>query len=91
MIGCGAMKVIDLNKNIYDLAQENNEFAGIMKNLGFDQIANPVVRGIVGRKMTIPLACKMRRINIGEVINVFESKGFEVINKPVEDKDERTY
>lgn len=82
------MKVIDLNKNVNDLAQENNEFVDIMKNIGFDQIADPIVRGIVGKKMTIPLACKMRRMDIFEVIKEFETNGFEVINKPVEDKYE---
>lgn len=82
------MKVIDLKKNVSDIAQENNEFVDAMKSLGFEQIANPVVRGIVGKKMTIPLACKMRRMDIDEVIKTLESKGFEVINKPVEEKDE---
>lgn len=71
-------KVIDLAKTVYELTEQYPELAGIMKEIGFLGIANPVMLNTMGRIMTIPKGCEKMGIDLGEVKKVLTEKGFEI-------------
>ncbi|SCY73956.1 DUF1858 domain-containing protein [Alkaliphilus peptidifermentans] len=70
------MKQIDLNKNVFELTEEYPEIIEIMVSEGFKDIKNPVVRKTAGRLMTIPEGCKMKGINLKNVLNALENANF---------------
>jgi len=74
------MKTIDLNKTVKELTDENPEIKDIMIDLGFNTISKHL--NTMGRVMTIPKGSKVQGIPIEDVIERFESEGFEVINIP---------
>lgn len=71
-------KVIDLEKTVYDLIEQHPELTGIMKDIGFLGIANPVMRNTMGRVMTIPKGCEKMGIDLNEVKKTLREKGFEI-------------
>ncbi|MBM4314931.1 MAG: DUF1858 domain-containing protein [Deltaproteobacteria bacterium] len=71
-------KTIDLEKTVYELTEQYPELAGIMKEIGFLGIANPVMLNTMGRIMTIPKGCEKMGIDLGEVKKVLTEKGFEI-------------
>ncbi|RJQ37014.1 MAG: DUF1858 domain-containing protein [Dehalococcoidia bacterium] len=72
------MKEIDLTRSVYELTGVYPELIGILKELGFAGVANPVVRNTIGRTMTIPQGCQKQGKNLDEVIVVLEGEGFRV-------------
>ena len=70
------MKLINSNKNVYQLCKEYPEIKNILANLGFDAIKNPVMFNTVAKVMTIDKASKMKNIDMKEIIKKFEEKGF---------------
>ncbi|HBB17459.1 MAG: hypothetical protein A3J94_11535 [Syntrophus sp. RIFOXYC2_FULL_54_9] len=77
-------KVIDLDKTVYELAEQYPELTGIMKEIGFLGIANPVMLNTMGRVMTIPKGCEKMGIDLGEVKKALREKGFEISEKVVD-------
>jgi threonyl-tRNA synthetase len=71
-------KEIDLNKTIYELSRENPEIVNIMKELGFESIAEVGMLNTAGRFMTIPKGAAMKSISLEKIKQVFESKGYTV-------------
>ncbi len=72
------MKEIDLKKSVYELTKTYPELIGILKELGFFGVANPVVRNTVGRVTTIPQGCEKQQKDLNEVINTLKEAGFTV-------------
>ena len=70
------MKLINSNKNVYQLCKEYPEIKNILADLGFDAIKNPVMFNTVAKVMTIDKASKMKNIDMKEIIKMFEEKGF---------------
>ena len=77
-----AEKVLDMKKNVHDLATEFPEVIDIMIELGFKDISNPVALNTMGRVMTIPKGSQIKGIDLDSIVSLFEEKGFEVINVP---------
>ena len=75
------MKVIDLNKSIYDLTEEYPELIDLLKELGFAGLAFPAVRKTLGKKMTLPACCEKQKIDLAEVTDRLESLGYRVSGK----------
>lgn len=71
------MKEIDLTKNVYELTEEYPELIGILKEMGFAGLANPVVRNTIGRMTTIPQGCQKQGKDLADVIKKLEEKGFK--------------
>jgi hypothetical protein len=71
-------RAIDLNKTVYELAAQYPELTGIMKEIGFLGIANPVMLNTMGRVMTIPKGCEKMGIDLGDVIRTLRDRGFEI-------------
>ena len=72
------MKEIDLTKSVYELTGAYPELIGILKELGFAGVANPVVRNTIGRMTTIPQGCKKQGKNLDDVVRELEENGFAV-------------
>jgi len=71
-------KAIDLGKTVYELIEQYPELTGIMKDIGFLGIANPVMRNTMGRIMTIPKGCEKMGIDLEVVKKALREKGFEI-------------
>lgn len=71
-------KVIDLSKSVHDICSENPEAVKILKNLGFDQITNPVMLKTAGKLMTLPKGAGMKGIALDKIIEEFEKNGYSV-------------
>lgn len=84
-----AVKVLDMKRNVHDLATEFPEVIDIMIELGFKDISNPVALNTMGRVMTIPKGSQIKGIDLESIVNLFEDKGFEVINVPEIKKKEK--
>jgi len=74
------MATIDLGKSVYELTKKHPELVGILAELGFPIIRNPIARKSIGRTTTIPNACKTKGKNLNEIIKRLKKKGFDVIN-----------
>ena len=72
------MKEIDLKKTVYELTETYPELIGILKELGFLGVANPVVRKTLGRVTTIPKGCEKQGKDLSEVVKRLEEEGFKV-------------
>jgi len=72
------MPEIDLKKSVYQLTEEYPELIGILKELGFFGVANPVVRNTLGRATTIPGGCEKQGKDLDQVIKTLADKGFTV-------------
>ncbi|HEY81718.1 MAG TPA: DUF1858 domain-containing protein [Dehalococcoidia bacterium] len=74
------MKEIDLKKSVYELTEAYPELIGILKDLGFLGVANPVVRQTLGRMTTIPQGCQKQGKDLNQVIERLREEGFKVIS-----------
>lgn len=74
------MKELDLSKSVYELTEAYPELIGILKEMGFAGVANPIVRNTLARKMTIPGGCQKQGKNLDEVIKKFEESGFKAVS-----------
>ena len=84
-----AAKVLDMKKNVHDLATEYPEVIDIMIELGFKDISNPAALNTMGRVMTIPKGSQIKGIDLEAIVTLFEERGFEVINVPEIEKKEK--
>ena len=72
------MKEIDLKKSVYELTETYPELIGILKELGFLGVANPVARNTLGRLTTIPQGVEKMKQDLNKVITRLKEAGFEV-------------
>ncbi len=71
-------KTIDLTKSVHDICKEYPEVVGILKELGFENIATPGMLNTAGRFMTIPKGAVMKGIEMGRIKEVLAQKGFGI-------------
>ncbi|HHW48595.1 MAG TPA: DUF1858 domain-containing protein [Clostridiaceae bacterium] len=71
-------KAIDFSKTVYELCKEDPQVIEIMKELGFEQITNPVTLNTVGRFMTIPKGAAMKNIELGKIKDEFSKRGYSI-------------
>jgi hypothetical protein len=72
-------KRIDFSKSVYELCQADPAVIDIMKELGFDSIANPAMLKTAGRFMTIPKGAQMKGIPMEKIKETFEKNGYSII------------
>jgi hypothetical protein len=72
-------KIIDISKSVHELCTTYPEVKEIMAELGFEDIIKPGMLNTVGRFMTIPKGSAMKGISLDKVKEVFEGKGFKII------------
>ncbi len=71
-------KTIDFSKTVFEICTENPDAIEIMKELGFESIANPAMLNTVGRFMTIPKGAAMKNISLDKIKEVFIGRGYEI-------------
>jgi len=71
-------KAIDFSKTVYELCKEDLQVIEVMKELGFEQITNPVTLNTVGRFMTIPKGAAMKNIELGKIKEEFSRRGYSI-------------
>ena len=71
-------KIVDFSKPIYDLSQEYSEIIDIMKDLGFESIANPAMLKTAGRFMTISKGAAMKGISLEKIKEKFIKRGYDI-------------
>jgi hypothetical protein len=72
-------KILDLNKTIFDISQDNPDILEIMKEIGFEDISKPGMINTAGRIMTIYKGARMKKIDIEHIKKIFKNKGYEII------------
>lgn len=72
-------KKLDLNKSVYELAQEYPEIIDVMVKLGFHEISKKAMLNSVGKFMTIPKGAKLKNISMMEIVSAFMQEGFEIV------------
>jgi hypothetical protein len=72
------MKELDLKKSVYELTNAYPELIGVLKELGFLGVANPVARNTLGRVTTIPQGAEKQGKDLNEVIKRLEEAGFAI-------------
>lgn len=71
-------KIIDFSVPIKKLAEEYPDFIQIMYDCGFTRIKIPGLLATVGRVMTIPLGAQAMKIDLDNIKQAFEDKGYKV-------------
>jgi hypothetical protein len=74
-------KKLDLGKTVYELAHETPEIIEILRELGFENITNPLMMKTAGRVMTIPKGAAMKGMDLEKVKEAFRQKGFHIFNE----------
>lgn len=69
---------IDLSDSIQDIVMKCPQAAEVLKDLGFEQIVNPVMLKTMAKFMTLPKASKMKNIPMDKIIEAFSEKGITV-------------
>ena len=83
-------KQLDLNRSVFELAQEYPELIDVMAELGFSEIAKKPVLHSVGKIMTIPKGAKMKGIPMERILDAFKAHDFAVIGaEGAEEKKEQ--
>lgn len=69
---------IDINDSVQDIVMKCPEAAGVLKELGFDQIVNPVMLKTMAKFMTLPKASRMKNIPLDRILDAFREKGMTI-------------
>lgn len=72
------MSKIDLSRTVYDLTEEHPGIIPLLEELGFKGIVKPVTRRTIGKRMTIPAGCKVRKVPLAVVMEKLRDAGYEV-------------
>lgn len=73
------MKILALDRSVHDLVEDYPELLDILVQLGFRDIAKPGMLKSVGRFMTLDKGAKMKRIELGTLVEQLEEHGFTVV------------
>lgn len=71
-------KIININKSIYDITNENPEIIDILVELGFSDITKPGMLQTAGRFMTLPKGAALKKISLESIKDILEVKGYHV-------------
>ncbi|WIV12375.1 DUF1858 domain-containing protein [Proteiniborus sp. MB09-C3] len=72
-------KAISLNETIHEICTRYPEIKEILRELGFEDITNPIMMNTAGKIMTISKGTQMKNIDIENVKEKLKEKGFEII------------
>ena len=71
---------IDINDSVLNIVTKCPDAAVVLKDLGFEQIVNPVMLKTMGKIMTLPKASKMKNIPMDRIMEAFENRGITIID-----------
>ncbi|AET69553.1 hypothetical protein Desor_4116 [Desulfosporosinus orientis DSM 765] len=83
--------IIDLTQSLYDLTENYPELIPILKEMGLEGAANPILRQTVGRKLTVSEGLQRHGISLEEAREKLSAKGFQVLSEedPVKKRKDR--
>ncbi|NLN50017.1 MAG: DUF1858 domain-containing protein [Acholeplasmataceae bacterium] len=73
--------VINLNEKVYNLVKDNEKLKDLLSKLGFKEIVKPLMLKTVGKVMTLKAGASMRKIDLLDLIETLEEKGYKVEGK----------
>ncbi|NLZ81493.1 MAG: DUF1858 domain-containing protein [Clostridiales bacterium] len=71
-------KLIDLEKTVYELCNEDSELLGILDEIGFHDITKPGMLSTVGRFMTIKKGSLAKKIDLQFIKDELFLRGYEI-------------
>ncbi|WP_028263975.1 DUF438 domain-containing protein [Atopobium fossor] len=74
-------KTISLASSVYDICKKYPEVKELMAHIGFDEITKPGRLQSMGRFMTIPRGCEYKQLKLSDVVDVFITAGFTVLDE----------
>ncbi len=80
-------KIININKDIYTICEEDGNVINILKSLGFNKIVNPLMRTTAGRMVTLKQGAEKQNISLEVIEKKFREEGYEVIG--IDEKNDR--
>lgn len=69
---------INLDKTVYELCTMYPDIKTIMSDIGFDNITKPGMLETLGKIMTIPKGCRVKRIHLDDVIQKLNEHGYTI-------------
>jgi hypothetical protein len=80
------MGILSLESTIYELCESHPELVGILKEMGFESIGNPIMMRTAARIMTLPKAAAMKGIDLDWVIKTLEQEGY-IVQRGADDRE----
>lgn len=83
--------IIDLKRSLYDLTEDYPELIPILKDMGLEGAANPILRQTVGRKLAVAEGLQRHGVSLEEAGRKLAAKGFLVLGQrdPERNRQER--
>ncbi|WHH57788.1 DUF1858 domain-containing protein [Petroclostridium sp. X23] len=69
---------IDLSKSVHEICKDHPDIIQIMKELGFESIANAGMLNTAGRFMTIPKGASIKNIPMDKIKEAFDRRGYKI-------------
>ncbi|MGO1470257.1 MAG: ABC transporter substrate-binding protein [Tissierella sp.] len=76
-------KYFNINDKVYDLTQKYPETIDVFVEAGFEQLKNDTMRKVMGKTISVEMACKSKKINT----DLFEEKLIDIIEENLTDVD----
>ncbi len=76
-------KYFDVKEKVYDITERYPETLDVFAANGFEHLKNEKMRKIMGKTITVEMACKTKKVNL----DIFEEKLVEVIRQTRENID----
>ena len=73
------LKVLDLNKSVYQATEQYPELIAFIAKMGYPQIRNGFLRKTMGKNFTINQAIRQMNLNKSNIISQLKEAGFEVV------------
>ena len=70
------MEKFSLDDKVYDVITKYPDIVSVFKQLGFDQITNPVMLNSVGKVMTLRKAALSRKVSFEQLDETFRKSGY---------------
>lgn len=82
--------IIDLQRSLYDLTREYPELIPILKDMGLEGAANPILRQTAGRKLAVAEGLQRHGISLEEAGRKLAAEGFQLLGQGDPERDRRS-
>ncbi|OLS01514.1 ABC transporter substrate-binding protein [Tissierella creatinophila] len=80
-------KYFDIKDKVYDITEKYPETIDVFVETGFDQLKNDAMRKIMGKTVSVEMACRSKKVNV----ELFEQKLIDIIEQTRTDVDGKLY
>ena len=71
--------IIDVTVPVAEVVDKHPEVLDILVDLGFNPLANPIMRNTLGRQPSLKMGSKWAGIKIEDIVATLEANGYEVV------------